>query len=62
MLGVTAYRAAFDAPKAAVGPQPPIGGTRVWVLPNPSGLNAHWTPARLAEDYAAFRAVVDQAT
>jgi TDG/mug DNA glycosylase family protein len=43
VLGVTAYRVAFAAPKAAVGPQPDgIGDTRVWVLPNPSGLNAFY--------------------
>jgi TDG/mug DNA glycosylase family protein len=43
VLGVGAYRVAFARPKAVVGPQPePIGETRVWVLPNPSGLNAHY--------------------
>jgi TDG/mug DNA glycosylase family protein len=41
-LGVGAYRAAFGRPKAKVGPQDEsIGHTRLWVLPNPSGLNAH---------------------
>ncbi|GGL87600.1 mismatch-specific DNA-glycosylase [Streptomyces fumigatiscleroticus] len=56
VLGVTAYRAAFDDRKARVGPQPrTIGDTRVWVLPNPSGLNAHWTPAALAEEFARLR-------
>jgi TDG/mug DNA glycosylase family protein len=55
VLGVTAYRAAFDVPKAAVGPQPAIGGTRVWVLPNPSGLNAHWQPPALAAEFARLR-------
>src|SRR5436305_11031478 len=43
VLGVGAYRVAFARPKAVVGPQPDvIGETRVWVLPNPSGLNAHY--------------------
>lgn len=53
VVGVTAYRTAFAHPKAAVGPQSDnLGGARVWVLPNPSGLNAHWTAPHLAE---AFR-------
>src|SRR5690606_31043500 len=50
VLGVTAYRTAFAQPKAALGRQPErIGGSVVWVLPNPSGLNAHYTPGQLAE-------------
>jgi TDG/mug DNA glycosylase family protein len=53
IAGVTAYRAAFARPRAAVGPQPePLGTTPVWVLPNPSGLNASWTLPRIT---AAFR-------
>jgi TDG/mug DNA glycosylase family protein len=41
-LGITAYRAAFDRPRAPCGPQRErIGKSMVWVLPNPSGLNAH---------------------
>ena len=56
VLGVTAYRTAFGVPKAVVGEQPdPVGETRVWVLPNPSGLNAHWTPPALADAFAALR-------
>ncbi|MDX3241120.1 G/U mismatch-specific DNA glycosylase [Streptomyces sp. ME18-1-4] len=56
VVGVTAYRAAFDDRKAAVGPQARvIGDTRVWVLPNPSGLNAHWTAATMAEEFARLR-------
>ena len=43
VLGITAYRAAFSQPRAALGQQPkPMGSTVVWVLPNPSGLNAHF--------------------
>ncbi|MGN6131891.1 MAG: G/U mismatch-specific DNA glycosylase, partial [Nocardioidaceae bacterium] len=39
VVGVTAYRAAFSRPKAVVGPQEEsVGSTRLWVLPNPSGL------------------------
>jgi double-stranded uracil-DNA glycosylase len=42
VLGVGAYRSAFQRPKAALGLQPePLGSAIVWVLPNPSGLNAH---------------------
>ncbi len=50
VLGLTAYRAAFDQPKAQIGPQPELNGpTSLWVLPNPSGLNAHYTLADLAD-------------
>ena len=56
VLGVTAYRAAFALPKTRIGPQEErIGDTQVWVLPNPSGLNAHYTPAALAEEFARLR-------
>lgn len=42
VLGVGAYRLAFDRPRAALGPQSDaLGPSRLWVLPNPSGLNAH---------------------
>ncbi|WP_353109997.1 G/U mismatch-specific DNA glycosylase [Gordonia sp. (in: high G+C Gram-positive bacteria)] len=52
VLGVTAYRSAFREPKAAVGEQDRhIGDTTIWVLPNPSGLNAHETVATLAAAY-----------
>ncbi|WP_079124930.1 G/U mismatch-specific DNA glycosylase [Streptomyces lushanensis] len=47
LLGVTGYRAAFDAPDATVGHQSlTIGTTQVWVLPNPSALNAVTTIPR----------------
>ncbi|MER6163393.1 G/U mismatch-specific DNA glycosylase [Streptomyces violaceorubidus] len=56
VVGVTAYRAAFDEPRARVGPQErTLGSTRVWVLPNPSGLNAHWTAPTMAQEYARLR-------
>ncbi len=56
VLGVTAYRAAYGPPDATVGPQAlPCGGALVWVLPNPSGLNALWTPPRLAGAFAELR-------
>ena len=57
MLGVTAYRAAFGIKGAVVGPQDEtLGPTRIWVLPNPSGLNAHWTPPQLAEAFRDLKA------
>jgi TDG/mug DNA glycosylase family protein len=60
VLGVVAYRAAFARPAASVGLQPdPIAGTHVWVLPNPSGLNAHYTLPRLTEEFAALRDAVN---
>jgi TDG/mug DNA glycosylase family protein len=60
VLGVTAYRTAFSGPDAQVGPQDTVvGATRVWVLPNPSGLNAHYTPAALAAEFARLRAAAD---
>jgi double-stranded uracil-DNA glycosylase len=60
VVGVTAFRVAFARPHAAVGAQPErIGATRVWVLPNPSGLNAHWSAAALAEEFARLRAAAD---
>ena len=56
VLGVTAYRAAFAAPRAVVGPQDDCeGGARVWVLPNPSGLNAHWSAPALAAEFSRLR-------
>ncbi|WP_030261359.1 G/U mismatch-specific DNA glycosylase [Streptomyces violens] len=56
VAGVTAYRAAFGDKLAKVGPQErTIGGARIWVLPNPSGLNAHWNPTTLAEEYGRLR-------
>jgi double-stranded uracil-DNA glycosylase len=60
VLGVTAYRTAFGPPDAAVGRQlPRWDGVLVWVLPNPSGLNAHWTRPRLAQAFAELRMAVD---
>jgi double-stranded uracil-DNA glycosylase len=59
VVGVTAYRTAFGQPAATVGPQDaPIGGTPVWVLPNPSGLNAHSTPTQLADKFRELREAV----
>jgi TDG/mug DNA glycosylase family protein len=59
VLGISAYRLAFDEPRAALGQQSqPIGATQVFVLPNPSGLNAHYTPADLARVFGEFRLTV----
>ena len=59
VLGVTAYRVAFAAPTAKVGPQDlTLGETGVWVLPNPSGLNAHYSAAALAEEFGRLREAV----
>jgi TDG/mug DNA glycosylase family protein len=56
VVGLTAYRLAFERPGAAMGLQPEkIGGRPVWVLPNPSGLNAHYKPADFARLYAEAR-------
>ena len=56
VLGVGAYRVAFGRPKAVIGPQPEgIGKTRVWVLPNPSGLNAHYQRDALATVFRDLR-------
>jgi TDG/mug DNA glycosylase family protein len=56
VLGIGAYRVAFDRPKAALGLQPEgIGATRVWVLPNPSGLNAHYQADALAKVFRELR-------
>jgi double-stranded uracil-DNA glycosylase len=60
VVGLTAYRTAFARPRATMGLQPhDIGGRPVWVLPNPSGLNAHYKPADFARLYAEARAHAD---
>ena len=54
VAGITAYRTAFGLPRATMGRQPEdLAGAELWVVPNPSGLNAHETVATLAEAYAA---------
>ena len=56
VAGIGAYRVAFDSPRAVVGPQErTIGATRIWVLPNPSGLNAHHQPKDLARAFRELR-------
>ncbi len=61
ILGVTAYRTAFAQPKAMLGQQPAtLGPARLWVLPNPSGLNAHYAPGDLARVFRDFRLAVEE--
>ena len=56
VVGVTAFRTAFGPRGAAIGPQDDrIGETRLWVLPNPSGLNASYQMDRLAKEFARLR-------
>jgi TDG/mug DNA glycosylase family protein len=56
VLGVSAYRSAFRQPKAVIGLQAEgIGDTSVWVLPNPSGLNAHYQLPALARLFRELR-------
>jgi len=59
VLGLVAFRLGFESSKAVVGPQPdPIGSTQVWLLPNPSGLNAFHQPAILNQMFSEFRTAV----
>jgi TDG/mug DNA glycosylase family protein len=59
-LGLGAYRCAFNAAKASVGPQRQMmGEARIWLLPNPSGLNAHYQPQALAEEFSRLRLAVE---
>ena len=61
IAGVTAYRVAFARPRAAIGPQPDnLGPARLWILPNPSGLNASWQLPRLAEAFRELNEAVLQ--
>ena len=54
VAGITAYRQAFTRPRASLGLQDEmLESVQLWVVPNPSGLNAHETVATLAEAYAA---------
>jgi TDG/mug DNA glycosylase family protein len=52
VLGIGAYRHAFGRSRGALGPQPErLAGAALWVLPNPSGLNAHYSLADLVALY-----------
>ncbi len=59
VLGIGAYRMAFNQPKAKLGLQKEkIGDTKIWLLPNPSGLNAHYQLNDLAELFGKLRKTV----
>ena len=59
VLGLGAYRVGFARPRAVVGRQPEsIGGSRLWVLPNPSGLNANHQLPELTEMFRALRRAI----
>jgi TDG/mug DNA glycosylase family protein len=59
VLGVSAYRLAFRQPGAVIGRQPEaLEGAVVWVLPNPSGANAHYPPAALARLFGELGAAM----
>ena len=56
VLGIGAYRLAFQEPKATLGSQNKlIADTAIWVLPNPSGLNAHYQLADLVQQFHSLR-------
>jgi TDG/mug DNA glycosylase family protein len=56
LLGLTAYRTAFGQSGATVGPQvEAVAGSRTWLLPNPSGLNAHYQVPDLVRAFAELR-------
>jgi TDG/mug DNA glycosylase family protein len=58
IAGVTAYRQSFDIKKAQIGPQAEtIGGTPLWIVPNPSGLNAHWPLPAIIEEFRRLHTV-----
>jgi TDG/mug DNA glycosylase family protein len=55
ILGLTSFRQAFHQPQAKLRLQKlTIGEVPIWVLPNPSGLNAHFTPKKLAQEFSAL--------
>ncbi|HEY2522472.1 MAG TPA: G/U mismatch-specific DNA glycosylase [Streptosporangiaceae bacterium] len=58
VAGVTAYRQSFDDKKAQIGRQvQTIGGTGLWIVPNPSGLNAHWPLAAIIAEFRRLHTV-----
>jgi TDG/mug DNA glycosylase family protein len=61
MVGIGAYRVAFNRPRAALGPQDEqLAGARLWVLPSTSGLNANHRPADFAKAFRALRKAVSK--
>ena len=63
IVGIGAYRMAFNRPRAGLGPQEEtLAGARLWVLPNTSGLNANHRPADFAKAFAELRTSVFKST
>ena len=63
VVGITAYRVAFAEPCAVVGRQGLLlGQTRVWALPNPSGLNAHWPLPAMVAEFGRLRLAAESGT
>ncbi len=61
VLGIDAFRKAFERPRATMGEQPePIATARLWVLPNPSGLNAHYQLDALARLFLELREAAER--
>jgi TDG/mug DNA glycosylase family protein len=61
ILGVGSYRTAFNRRDAQIGRQPEtIGDSVIWLLPNPSGLNAHFVPSKLSVIFRQLKAESDQ--
>jgi TDG/mug DNA glycosylase family protein len=61
IVGIGAYRTAFGRPRVRIGLQPePIGTTALWILPNPSGLNANYTPSQLVDVFRELRIWIQQ--
>ncbi len=60
VVGIGAYRTAFDRPRAVIGLQPErIGESRLWALPNPSGLNANHQLGDLTRAFEALHRAVE---
>jgi TDG/mug DNA glycosylase family protein len=61
ILGVDAFRRAFGQPRATIGLQPEaLGSSELWILPNPSGLNAHYQLPQLIELYRGLREAIGE--
>ena len=61
IVGIGAYRTAFGKPRAKIGLQPEsIGSTALWILLNPSGLNANYTPSQLVDVFRELRVWIQQ--
>ena len=62
-LGLSSYRIAYDEPRAGVGPLTrDVAGATGWLLPNPSGLNAHYQQPDLTRAYRELRQFLDRPT